>query len=425
MAIKNGKYVKEFIIEIKNTTVIHIGDGDDELLLDRENNQVIIPGTSISGAFRAFLNENNNQDDVNKMFGDDGELSKIFIYDSFAAIKGIEIRPAVKIDSFSGTNENKFDRNFICEGQIFKVNIEIYENDEANSKKYREFLYKCLLSLDNGDIRLGAYKNSGAGVFKIISIEEREFNLNDKKQLKQYALRSKASTKKSIEDLKSEIIYDSEYVTFIVEGNIETPLLIKGYSSLDNKRADGEQLLNFNGKAVIPGSSLKGVIRAQGEKILKYFNKDTLIDDIFGTAHNDNNENTNKASRLIAFDTVLDKYDTKRYNRIKIDRFTGGVMSGALMQDEPIMGQIKLKIKYKKCKCDDINNSSIGLLSLIMRDIAKSNLPLGSGNNIGRGRIKGNYMEVKDGDTYLFLWDILNNEVKVNNLDKHINCLNK
>lgn len=418
LAIKNGKYIKKFLVEIENLSLLHIGANDGQLLLDSEENKAIIPATSIAGAFKAFLSEDSENEIVKDMFGQREELSKIFFYDSFADLNGIEIRPAVSIDAATGTNDNKFERIYIGEGQKFSLYIEIYADDKESIKEYSTNIYRCLIAVEYGNIRFGSYKNTGAGLFKINSISEKDYNLNESKELISYLKDLKEYTNVSIENIKKQVNIGDRYVTFELYGSISTPLLIKGYSTLDYEKADDEQLLNSKGKAVIPGTSLKGIIRSQGEKILNYFNKQNQIEDIFGVSSS--NKERKAISNIITFDTVIEKHKTTHYNKIKIDRFTGAVMPGALISDEPIVGDLSIKVKYKKGSDQNVNNLAIGLLTLIFRDIAISNLSIGSGNNIGRGRIQGRKITVTEGNEKVFVWDVMENKIEINKIDSHI-----
>jgi len=81
--------------------------------------------------------------------------------------------------------------------------------------------------------------------------------------------------------------------------------------------------------------------------------------------------------------------------RIKIDRFTGGTMSGALFDSQPIFaknnGTNRLKIKIK-----DAQDPEKGLLLLLLKDLWTADLPVGGEKNIGRGVLEGK--RIKFGD---------------------------
>lgn len=448
MAIKNGRYISSYLINIKNESPMNIAGSDNMPLINEDEQKVYIPGTTLAGAFRAYLKD---KDLVEEMFGnqsdksseaDKNSQSKIFIYDSFANLKQSESRPAVKIDYSTGTNTNKmskdsgnkFERYFVGAGHEFEVRIEIYANDNEELKKYEKELYKCIAAIDNGDIRIGSYKSIGAGVCKVIEpIKKKEFNLNSKEELFRYLKDGIVDDNKYenlyLADIKTE--YDSEDITFILKGELRTPLLIKGYSSLNSRNIESEQMVNAAGDFIIPGSSLKGVIRNEVINILMYFDKEKYIEDIFGTNEVDikKKDDEKKASRITTYDCIIDNPKVITYNKIKVDRFTGGVRKGALTSDKPVKGDVTLEAKYKLAYNDDssenydLNKSAIASIALVFRDICIGNVPLGGGNSIGRGRIEGKELIIKQGNKVIFEGDIIKNNIKENILDEYINML--
>lgn len=426
MALKNGKYLKQIEIEIENVSPLNIGTGDGDPLIDEESNQIYFPGTSMAGAIKSYL-QNNNFNKIDKMFGGDNEnnenaLSKVFIYDSFSNLRGIEVRPGVSINGFSGAADNghKFDRKYVGMGHKFTVNIEIYSDTKEELNEYSDGIYSAIIAINNGNINFGSYKTGGAGVFKINSINERQFNFIDKSDLFMYLKNKKPYKVINIKDLEINDNYNNSYVQYELSGEIETSLLIKGMSALDYNRADDEQIQNINGDYIIPGTSLKGIIRSQGERILKFYRKQQYIEDIFGSSNNDDNKNKKKASRFTAFDVIINNCKKVTYSKIKVDRFTGGIMKGQKMEEEPVTGAVTLK---GKLKIENQNDKAIGLVALIFRDIAKGELPIGSGNNIGRGRIKGKLLKISLGNNILFKWNLENNKVDINKMDDYIAAL--
>ncbi|WP_374048609.1 RAMP superfamily CRISPR-associated protein [uncultured Clostridium sp.] len=124
-------------------------------------------------------------------------------------------------------------------------------------------------------------------------------------------------------------------------------------------------------------------------------------------------------------DGIIDKKENENiYYRIKIDKFTGGVMRGALLKERPVVGQVIIKLKYKKSKGEENkDNKALGLLSLIFRDLAIGDLPIGSGSSIGRGRLKGEKISITNGKNKTEI-----NVYKKDNLDsvkKWIKSLNE
>lgn len=118
-------------------------------------------------------------------------------------------------------------------------------------------------------------------------------------------------------------------------------------------------------------------------------------------------------------ESVIDtsSFEEPIYHRIKIDRFTGGVMTGSLMNDIPTKGEIRFNITYRKKGDKHFDKYAVGLLALALRDLGTENLSLGGGSSIGRGRFKGDTMYIDDGEDIIeidFNKKTISNEKKLN-----------
>lgn len=424
MSLKSGKYLNKINLEIENISPLNIGGDDGEPIIDSENNMVYIPGTTIAGAMKNYLSVNHFKN-LCKFFGDQNEnfQSKLYVYDTYSNLQGKEVRPGVSINSITGTayDKGKFERVYVGPGHKFFISFEIFANNIDEFNEFNNGIYACISAINEGKITFGSHKTSGAGIFKVNTINETKYNFSIKEDLFMYLMNSKQFKTISVESLEKDNIYNNSFVEYELIGEIETPLLIKGVSTLDPDRADGEQYQNNKGEYIIPGSSLKGVVRSQGERILNFYNKGQQISEIFGSCRN---EEKKKASRFTAFDTVIKENSKTSYNKIKVDRFTAGIITGQKMEDEPIMGQVTLKGSLRLN--DGIGkDEAVGLIALIYRDMAIGELPLGSGNNIGRGRIKGKTLKIIYSNKMLFNWDISKKKAETNEIDDYISALSK
>ncbi|MFX0548668.1 RAMP superfamily CRISPR-associated protein [Hathewaya histolytica] len=434
MSIKDKRYVTIIDAKVKNITPLHIGTDDDELLISQEYNKVYLPATTISGVFRAYIREIYGEYICNDVFGEGKSESKIYVYDSYSDLKSKEVRPSVKIDKHKGSSHNgvKFNREYVGAEHEFNIRFEVLGKDKEEGEKNKEYIYQCLNALNKGQIVLGAYTTSGAGIFSVESIETCSYDFSNIKGLMGYLKRDKkhaSKLRKSYIDKGSFVKeVESNFIDFIIKGNLDTPLLVKGQDTLDYKKPDGENIKNAQGDYVIPGTSVKGVIRSQSERILDYFEKMFLKEEIFGTEQEENNSNNEDIKknnfngniikekreedklpcRIYVSDVVIENPVNKEgetiYHRIKLDKFTGGVMKGALIEEQPILGELAIKIRLKKFREDKLiegnikNNAVIGLLSLALRDLCIGDVSLGSGFSIGRGKLRADCMEIKDGD---------------------------
>lgn len=424
MALYGSKNIIILKVNIKNISPFHIGSDNDGILIDEETNEVWIPGTTLAGAFRSYLNKNMDKEFVDEMFGQGSNISKIFFYDSFTKLTKMENRSGVGIDSQLGSAGNKklFERVFVGNAGEFQLEIEIYVPNKNKLEQYKNAIYSCIAAIHNGDINLGSYKNIGSGNFKVNKVEEAIVDLENPVNLFEYLRNKIKFNKGSLEEI-NKIAMDSNEVTFELLGSLKTPLLIKAKEKMDSDLPDGESIQNVYDEYIIPGSSLKGVIRAQGERILNYYNMDFMMEDIFGNMANDNS--IKKQSKIKTFDCEITESCQSIYNRIKLDKFTSAVRNGAKMDDKPIMGDVILKSKLQIEKKDDTYNSvAIAVLSMIFRDISIGNLSLGSGYNIGRGRILGNKLVIKKGKEKIYEYDFKDKALKVDKLEPYFKKFN-
>ena len=167
---------------------------------------------------------------------------------------------------------------------------------------------------------------------------------------------------------------------------------------------------NAQKQYIIPGSSLKGALRTQFERIAGYMEQHThgfdsrqVIADAFG--REGKRKDTGAAGNIRVFDTVVRQLKGCSMetisNRIRIDRFTGGVMNTGLFKEQPVHGQLHIEAAIMKGgKKDDADGAdrSCGLLVLTLRDLALGMFNLGSGYSVGRGFLCADRLTVRRGD---------------------------
>lgn len=400
--IENISILKANIISV---SPLFIGNDKQNPLMDDDGQMAFLPATSIAGAFRAYLK--NIGKNYKKLFGTQEEkdsiISSVYIKDSFAEINNFDRRDGVKIDNEFGSNvdEQKIERTFLGQGLEFELTFEIHSKNE-DTEELKDMLYFCLKALDEGIIRFGGNKSNGLGIFELVEAKEIDLNLlNNPDNLIKYLnndYNNSIDVKKNID----KIILCNDFVEFNMEGKLTTPLMIKAPKTFDSKDVD-DQSFKLGDEYLIPGSSFKGVLRSRVERIGNYFDSSKLAKEMFGSINKEENKSKkgdkgNILSRVFVKESVIDSTELKEkiYNRIKIDRFTGGVRTGALMNDKPVKGQTQFNLIYRKKGEKDFDNYAIGILTLALRDLGTENLPLGGSNNIGRGRFKADTMYVYD-----------------------------
>lgn len=402
--------------EVENLSPLYIRDGEYCLLDD--SGLAYIPATGIAGAFRAYLQsigENSME-----LFGDNehNTISKIYISDSYSKERGeLRRRDRVKIDPEMGSYEQgaKVEELYLNEGLKFELIIKI--QDKENVLKYKNMIYKCLSALKKSYIRFGGNKSNGLGIFKINKTEEIDFNLRSKVDLVKYLKKDYSQ----MIDAMSKVEYIDmieKFVEFTISGELSTPLIIAN-QEMQGLSDVNKTCFKSGNNYVIPGSSFKGVLRSRIEQIANYFNSLEKAKEMFGDKKSIKSNSDHILSRVFINEAIVDSSNYSEitiYNRIKIDKFTGGVQQSALFRDTPVKGKTEFKIIYRKDQ-ETNDNYSVGIIALALRDLGTENLPLGAGNSIGRGRFKANSMKIKDGHNVIeidFNKKIIKNEEKLN-----------
>lgn len=247
----------------------------------------------------------------------------------------------------------------------------------------------------SGNLRLGANKMSGFGKFDVKKVQVRELDLKQRKDLISYIMNDKEYTTLKLDKFKD--IGNKGYIEFDFEGSIVDSMIVKQYL-MDEKEADCINMINSKEESIIPGTTIKGLFREYNTKILNTLDLEDklfLIEDIYGTDPNRKTQ-THTIGKVLTSDVVIKNPKYCVYNRIKVDRFTGGVMTGGKFDEERVQGDLNFRVSLKKL--EENNKAAVGLILLTFRDLGLSKLTIGSSSSIGAGRIKGSKLIVKEND---------------------------
>lgn len=263
------------------------GMTDSDVLRDYDGHP-FISGSSIAGAFRAYVQSKNNGNDIFGFANDeDGKMSPVFISDLKFNKSETDIRDSVALDDNKITKEGaKFDFE-VLQGNskgYFYIELTIREKDNE------ELLVGALNEIFNGihlkEIRLGSNKTRGYGIIDIDQIKKREFTKNNFLDYKDCY--REPFWKKNVK------AYDLDYSTKGHMVSIEVPLRLKGGISIRKyavkKNAPDFEHITDHGCPVIPGTSIMGALRHRIKEIIKELDKDSLyglypnkmIDEMFG-----------------------------------------------------------------------------------------------------------------------------------------------
>ena len=417
-----AKIIKKIVfsnvpIKVKSPLRISTGKDDgitDMLILKDKYGQAFIPGTSIVGVLRNYISDIYGEKIENIIFGNvnKNNENQSLIRISDVKLNNVKIihRDGVAIDDITNVSKDKakYDFEMIERGAEGLLNIEITVRKKFKDVDIDEVAKTIAYILDTG-MNIGALTTKGYGKIQIKKKPTPFYIFDFSKDEDAWAWLeyldgniNKVPVK--YDDAKSNIISDFRMRIGLSLKNsmiIATTDFQEELSKESNIKIRAVQLKSGE-DYVIPGTSIKGVIRNRAINILRnlsnYKNEENVvsfIDNLMGHGKKVDSEGNNKLlrSRLHVNEIYLkkNKFISKKQPRTKIDSFTGGVFYGNLFGDEPIWQidraktMISINLRIKRC-----TELEAGLMLLILKDMWLGNLAIGGGKSIGRGVFSGN-----------------------------------
>ena len=179
--MNNNPVIKKILyrINLKFLSPVNVSSGKDGMtdndVLKDYNGDPFIPGTSITGAFRAYVEHRKG---MRSVFGysdkkDNGKMSAIGISDlTFDNHPVMDIRDSVALDEHKIARQGaKFDFE-VLEGETttgtFFVELTLRENDDEN--EYIDILNEVFSGIQKHEIRIGSNKTRGYGIVEITEL---------------------------------------------------------------------------------------------------------------------------------------------------------------------------------------------------------------------------------------------------------------
>ncbi|MGI6226216.1 MAG: RAMP superfamily CRISPR-associated protein [Peptococcales bacterium] len=449
------------IAYLKTESQIHIGSGEKDGLLDSKlfrsvDERIILPGTSIAGTLRSralhlfpsilnseercevFINSNKVCScSVCNLFGninpnstiEEFLSSKILVHDiEIEGNSGLSIRDGVGINRDTKTSNQetsaKFDYETIPVGTDIVLKIEC-----EDLIPQEEYLLAALISeIDYGRIYFGGKSSRGLGRLSINKVEARR--LPDLQNIEAFIELLDCDDwfdfdngqviepdwyANALEKVKQEYSVDFKASFFRISGKLEfaDSFLTKDsfWAVASSFDALPQLALNDGSKTFLSGSSIRGVIRSQAERIIRslanYLDQDKIWDaacdplceDKDSPAQSCGNKkdgardclacklfgSKEKGSRL----KIADALEIKResiyiQDFLAVDRFTGGGCDtkkfDSVVTYKPIYN-FELILQEPELW-------EIGLLLLVINDINDGLISFGSGASKGFGKAK-------------------------------------
>ncbi|GEM_PF-887997 len=408
-------------------TPLHIGTGLDEkerdenketrwleaVALDHKG-QPYIPGASLKGALRALAKRH----DFRNLFDNkevDGDFVRQAEFLSAWCVpdtdKGRLIQPRVAIDRVTGTAQDKklFQTRLITPGTRFAMKIVV---QNAVENEIADLLGLLNLLPDDPQFSLGAYANQGQGRVQWFGkIQTRCFGINEAKAWYEEIRKDESKCWTAFAKPKNVSTPPTPakeaQLTLPLNLAFHTPFLVK-QAGIKADDADAVPRRTHDDKIVLPASSLRGRLRTQSERILRTlgcetpqghtapaYRKGQPHDDLavllFGAA---GWRGIVQTSDCIVEDKSI---KTRRHEMLAIDRFTGGGKDGAkfnvdYVECPTLAGKLSLdlaRLKNAKLKGGkDALLPALGLMTLMLRDLAEGDIPFGYGISKGYGQCR-------------------------------------
>ncbi|MGS2743863.1 RAMP superfamily CRISPR-associated protein [Halomonas sp. LS-001] len=441
------------VLEATTPHGVHSGRGDtthDVLLVRDANGLPFIPATSLAGVLRHLYAAEHGETQTRQVFGhaegDDGQPSWLNVTAALVndsrnhAEEGLRdhpqqdpvlafllddkplVRQRVKL-GIRGTaaDTGKFDVTLIPAGTRYTTFIGYWASDAPEEAAIFD---RLLALLNHPAFRLGHGTRSGSGAFRVQALETACWDLRTPEGREGYCQRprKRASNKGLTAVSSSKAVMTTTSVTASVALQAEGGLRIGGGEvSLSEPDAQGrlpdllpqsEPRIVWNGDharvsepvPVIPGSAVKGAIahrlgfhyRRLSGNLLDPANMSPPADtpepgtiSLLGEAVN-GDENEGQAGKLLIDDIYLEAPKVLRQTHNRIDRFTGGVINGALFEQE-LLWQPPLTLKLTVLAIDSLNQDPAlcQALNATLEDLASGALPLGANGSRGQGSLIG------------------------------------
>lgn len=416
-------------------SAMHLGAESTErvdmpVLRDPLDGRPLLPGTTLAGALRNALADRlvgygkPEPTSVSALFGgergdDQGAQSPLIVFDSAGELPddhGIEIRDGVAVAPSTGTAEDhkKYEYEVLPAGTRFPVRVDLLvpaaSGDDRDAAQEEQPLLASLAAaleaFSHGHGAFGAKRTRGLGTVQA-TWAARRFDLDSRPGWLAW-LRS--DHEQPFTDAAERDIYDAleaaapaalapisaigdarRRVVIDLDLRIAQDLLVR--SPGDEPDAPDVSHLHSGGHAILPGTSLAGVLRAQALRVARQVRRnendaERWIDRLFGPRFEGQRPTgalEPHASRLRIGEGRIVDSRTQRQARVAIDRFTQGAVDTALFEEQTeVAGHTTARLELRG---DEV--AELGLVLLALKDLLDGSLAVGGTSSIGRGVLRG------------------------------------
>ncbi len=411
---KNNKIIRRCYVaaELELRSPLAVANGENENtdadVVRSAGGEAFLPGTSIAGAFRAYIEQRKNAAGLMGYSKDaDGRMSSLFINDAYFKEPKVSTRDGVSLKDRIVKPGGKFDFEMIETGATTTLFME-YVKREKDTLDGFSLIARMIYGMDSGEIRFGAKKNRGLGSVKIVQTYKAEFDSGKRQEWLDFCRdgsdiesmqEEKCGWEKWEEWKEQGRPENNQYVTLAMPYQLKGGISIRKYSA-EPEKADFEHI-TCNGKPVIPGSSWNGAIRARIDEILEELGcsgegRRRIADEWFGYVRQGGKEEekkeekeeekkkeTARQSNIVFGESILEGATRLVATRNKINRFDASTVDGALYTEMAYFeGETKLCVKIRKT---GEYKALLGMMLLVFDEIGEGHLAVGGQTSVGRG----------------------------------------
>lgn len=418
-----GKVILEGTLKLDAPLLVGDGAGTmaaarskDIHVLRNAEGEAFIPGTSLVGVLRDLLGSQ-SPGLVQEIFGDLESMQSTVQAEDIVFKDSSQIfRDGVCIDEYKGSamQGKKYDYEAIERGAeaalrlVFTLRaVHLAESTDELRSEVKESICFLRDRLAAG-IHLGANTSKGMGRAHLASPILGHYDFHKSQDVLAWLGSDQpTAADASIQWSETGTMPLEAPDTFSVSAAFAlcSSLLVRDYQT----SKDGKQIavMKRSGEVpVIPGSTLKGILRHRAARILRELgHSQKLLDSLMGCA-GDQEKSAGLAtegrikSRFIVEESYLEKHKEQfketLVTRNRIDRFTGGVLGNALLNTMPLyqmdssFDTVEIRFAIRQA-----TEAEAGLALFLLKDLWQGDLALGGETSIGRGRLKGLRAEIK------------------------------
>lgn len=354
------------------------------------NGRLVIPGTSVAGALRAALPET-ARDDIMGAQSKPSPLSVLAVQVHGTAVETTR-HTAIERQRGAARTSTFHSRQAIAAGQRITLRLQLEHADAAA-------LDTLLDTLRGWQPRLGSGASVGRGRLRVDGMRHRTLDLANDADL---AIHLESAGPEGFDATVAS------GTPLRPDPRASRPLLDIGFAIVDALHiGSGDPaepggpnafLANAAGEPVVPGSSLKGVIRSRAEYLLRSLGGRACPDgrcsdcpscEVFGYGggkRGTDDEAVGRRSAVAFRNSGIEGFHPSERIHVSVDRFTGGALDGALFQDSVVdAGSFRVTVDPLHGEAPDY---ALGLILAALIDLDEGLLGLGGSVTRGYGTVR-------------------------------------